>query len=69
MEEAEKVAAELGYPVVLRPAYTMGGTGGGIVYNVEELRQIVPPMLLKYHLPLQNFELVDVMQQPSYLFL
>ena len=42
VEEAEKVAAELGYPVVLRPAYTMGGTGGGIVYNVEELRQVVP---------------------------
>lgn len=42
VEEAEKVASELGYPVVLRPAYTMGGTGGGIVYNVEELRQVVP---------------------------
>ena len=42
VEEAEKVAAQLGYPVVLRPAYTMGGTGGGIVYNVEELRQVVP---------------------------
>ncbi len=41
VEEAEKIAAELGYPVVLRPAYTMGGTGGGIVYNVEELRQVV----------------------------
>jgi carbamoyl-phosphate synthase large subunit len=38
VEEAEKVAAELGYPVVIRPAYTMGGTGGGLVYNVEELR-------------------------------
>ncbi|MGD9106177.1 MAG: carbamoyl-phosphate synthase large subunit, partial [Desulfobacterales bacterium] len=36
----EKVAEELGYPVVLRPAYTMGGTGGGMVYNVEELRTI-----------------------------
>lgn len=42
VEEAEKVAEELGYPVVLRPAYTMGGTGGGIVYNVEELRDVVP---------------------------
>lgn len=42
VEEAEKVAEELGYPVVLRPAYTMGGTGGGIVYNVDELRQVVP---------------------------
>ncbi len=42
VEEAEKIANELGYPVVLRPAYTMGGTGGGIVYNVEELREIVP---------------------------
>lgn len=41
VEEAEKIAAEFGYPVVLRPAYTMGGTGGGIVYNVEELRQVV----------------------------
>ena len=41
VEEAEKIASELGYPVVLRPAYTMGGTGGGIVYNVEELREIV----------------------------
>ena len=38
--EAEKVAAEIGYPVVIRPAYTMGGTGGGFVYNVEELRVI-----------------------------
>ncbi|HUV49654.1 MAG TPA: carbamoyl-phosphate synthase large subunit [Anaerolineae bacterium] len=40
VEEAEKVAAELGYPVVIRPAYTMGGTGGGLVYNIEELRII-----------------------------
>ncbi len=38
VEDAEKVAATLGYPVVVRPAYTMGGTGGGLVYNVEELR-------------------------------
>ena len=40
VEEAEKIADELGYPVVIRPAYTMGGTGGGLVYNVEELRVI-----------------------------
>jgi carbamoyl-phosphate synthase large subunit len=40
VEEAEKVAAEIGYPLVIRPAYTMGGTGGGFVYNVEELRVI-----------------------------
>lgn len=40
IEEAERVAAGLGYPVVVRPAYTMGGTGGGLVYNVEELRTI-----------------------------
>ncbi len=41
LEEAEKIADELGYPVVIRPAYTMGGTGGGIVYNIEELKTIV----------------------------
>ena len=40
VEDAEKVATEMGYPVVIRPAYTMGGTGGGLVYNVEELRTI-----------------------------
>ena len=40
VEEAEKIAAQMGYPVVVRPAYTMGGTGGGIVYNLEELRTI-----------------------------
>ncbi len=40
VEDAEKVAEKLGYPVVIRPAYTMGGTGGGLVYNIEELRTI-----------------------------
>jgi len=40
VEDAEKVAEELGYPVVIRPAYTMGGTGGGLVYNLEELRTV-----------------------------
>lgn len=40
VEEAERIALELGYPVVIRPAYTLGGTGGGIAYNVEELRTI-----------------------------
>jgi carbamoyl-phosphate synthase large subunit len=40
LEAAERVAAELGYPVVIRPAYTMGGTGGGLVYNAEELRVV-----------------------------
>ena len=41
LKDAEKVAGYLGYPVVIRPAYTMGGTGGGLVYNIEELRTIV----------------------------
>ena len=41
VEEAEAIAEKLKYPVVLRPAYTLGGTGGGIAYNVEELRTIV----------------------------
>ncbi len=40
VEEAEKIAVQLGYPVVIRPAYTMGGTGGGLVYNLEELRTV-----------------------------
>ncbi|MFA6609576.1 MAG: carbamoyl-phosphate synthase large subunit [Candidatus Omnitrophota bacterium] len=40
VEEAEKVATRLNFPVVVRPAYTMGGTGGGIVYNNEELKEV-----------------------------
>ncbi len=40
VEEALSIAEELGYPVVLRPAYTMGGAGGGLVYNKEELKVV-----------------------------
>jgi carbamoyl-phosphate synthase large subunit len=40
VEDAEAIAGKLGYPVVVRPAYTMGGTGSGIAYNVEDLRVI-----------------------------
>ncbi len=40
VEEAMGIADKLGYPVVLRPAYTMGGAGGGLVYNVEELKTV-----------------------------
>jgi carbamoyl-phosphate synthase large subunit len=41
LEEAQKAAQELGYPVVIRPAYTMGGTGGGIAYNNEDFSTLV----------------------------
>ena len=40
VEEALAIAEELNYPVVLRPAYTMGGAGGGLVYNREELKVV-----------------------------
>ena len=40
VEEALSIAGRLGYPVVLRPAYTMGGAGGGLVYNKEELKTV-----------------------------
>ena len=41
VDEALAIADKLGYPVVVRPAYTMGGAGGGLVYNVEELKTVV----------------------------
>ncbi len=41
VEQAVEIAERLGYPVVLRPAYTMGGAGGGLVYNIEELKTVV----------------------------
>jgi carbamoyl-phosphate synthase large subunit len=40
VEEAAEIASALGFPLVIRPAYTLGGTGGGLVYNVEELRTV-----------------------------
>ena len=41
VEEGLAIADKLGYPVVLRPAYTMGGAGGGLVYNKEELKTVM----------------------------
>ena len=41
VEDGLKIADKLGYPVVLRPAYTMGGAGGGLVYNKEELKTVM----------------------------
>ncbi|MCK5327568.1 MAG: carbamoyl phosphate synthase large subunit, partial [Candidatus Latescibacteria bacterium] len=40
VDEAVQIAREIGYPIVVRPAYTLAGTGGGIAYNIEELRKI-----------------------------
>src|SRR5215210_5180415 len=41
VEDAEQFATRIGYPLVIRPSFTLGGSGGGIAYNVEELRTIV----------------------------
>ena len=41
LEDARRVARELGFPIVVRPAYTLGGTGGGIAHDMEELEHIV----------------------------
>jgi carbamoyl-phosphate synthase large subunit len=40
VEEAEQIAVSIGYPLVIRPSFTLGGSGGGIAYNVEEMRAI-----------------------------
>jgi len=41
MAEAERIAAEIGFPLIVRPSYTLGGTGGGVAYNPEELETLV----------------------------
>ena len=41
LEEAQKHQADLGYPTIIRPSFTMGGSGGGVAYNAEEFEQIV----------------------------
>ena len=40
IEEAHAVVKELGFPAIIRPSFTMGGSGGGIAYNMEEFNQI-----------------------------
>ena len=40
LDECAELAEEIGYPVIVRPAFTLGGTGGGIAANLEELREI-----------------------------
>lgn len=47
LEEAFQVADELGYPLIVRPSFTLGGTGGGIAYNAEELIQVVSRGLIE----------------------
>ncbi|MDU2115190.1 MAG: carbamoyl-phosphate synthase large subunit [Peptoniphilus lacydonensis] len=41
LEEGKKIAKEIGYPLVIRPAYTLGGTGGGFAYDEEELVEVL----------------------------
>lgn len=40
LNEIEKAAKELGFPIIVRPSFTLGGTGGGVAYNIEELKEI-----------------------------
>ena len=37
MDAARKIAANIGFPIIVRPSFTLGGTGGGVAYNPEEL--------------------------------
>ncbi|MCS7150744.1 MAG: carbamoyl-phosphate synthase large subunit [Caldimicrobium sp.] len=41
VSDAERAVKEIGFPVIVRPSFTLGGTGGGVAYNIEELREIV----------------------------
>jgi carbamoyl-phosphate synthase large subunit len=42
LDEAFKVAKEIGFPVIIRPSFTLGGTGGGVAYNIEEFEEMAP---------------------------
>src|SRR5712691_6681215 len=41
LDDGERIARDIGFPLVIRPSFTLGGSGGGIAYNVEEFRTIV----------------------------
>ena len=45
VEESLKIASKIGFPFIIRPSFTLGGTGGAIVYNIDELRESVPKAL------------------------
>jgi carbamoyl-phosphate synthase large subunit len=45
LEEAREIVAEVGYPVIIRPSFTLGGEGGGIAYNRDELEEVVAAAL------------------------
>jgi carbamoyl-phosphate synthase large subunit len=45
LEEARAIVAEIGYPVIVRPSFTLGGEGGGVAYNRDELEEIVASAL------------------------
>ncbi len=45
LEEAREIAAAIGYPIIVRPSFTLGGEGGGTCYNRDELEEIVAPAL------------------------
>jgi carbamoyl-phosphate synthase large subunit len=47
LHEAFAVAEELGYPLIARPSFTLGGTGGGVAYNAEELERVVARSLIE----------------------
>ncbi|OGC06556.1 hypothetical protein A2230_04545 [candidate division WOR-1 bacterium RIFOXYA2_FULL_36_21] len=40
LDEVEKIAEEIGFPLIIRPSFTLGGTGGGVAYNIDELKEI-----------------------------
>jgi len=40
LEESLKIGQEIGYPIIVRPSFTLGGTGGGVAYNIDELREL-----------------------------
>ncbi len=40
MEEARIIASEIGFPIIVRPSFTLGGTGGGVAYNPEDLEKL-----------------------------
>jgi carbamoyl-phosphate synthase large subunit len=42
MKQARKIAKEIGFPLIIRPSFTLGGTGGGVVFNIEEFEEIAP---------------------------
>ena len=67
MDEAWEIQAELGFPTIIRPSYTMGGSGGGVAYNKEEFEEIMQTPVKSFHDHPTYYPLIKAFRTPLHI--